>query len=156
MKKDTILTQQFLIITDQKIASENINKKIKNSKTVGIYSTTDAEFGAVECEIHLKEEEKKETSSFYYITTNSLNHIKLNSLIKKIDTEASETGLIKVESKKIYFYPIVDEGKNHPKDWNKTFSFDVDNGVYKIFQFDFYIDGDQTRCDTMFSVKGPK
>ena len=118
LSKTTTLQQQFLLVGDNEIISKSENQKkiknskfliqgdIKNTKLTSIYSTHDAEFGAVECNIYTNSKGKKKPSNFYYIPTNSLNHIKIESLINKIDIEGSKTGEIKIETGKISFHPL--------------------------------------------------
>ena len=188
LSKTTTLQQQFLLVGDNEIISKSENlKKIKNSKFLiqgdikntqltSIYSTHDAEFGAVECNIYTNSKGKKKPSNFYYIPTNSLNHIKIESLINKIDIEGSKTGEIKIETGKISFHPLGNTenkdsgyiGKRNNltekkvkenldkafKKWNNSFIYDVEKGSYEIFLFDFYYDGSEINSnDTMFSVK---
>ena len=189
LKKTTILEQQFLVVGDKKVISKNVNqkkikrypkdsfsfRKIKNIKIVSIYSTQEVEFGAVECSIYPKGKKKEKPTTFYYITTNSLNHIKLETLFKEIDNYGVKTGEIKIETGKICFQPL-GPSKNKRNDinksgtldkkveenlikefkkWNNTFVYDAENGIYEIFQYDFNIkeDPNLNNYETMFSVK---
>ena len=152
-------------------------KDIKNTKLTSIYSTHDVEFGSIECTIYPKVKGKKKPSAFYYIPTNSLHNIKIENLLKEIDVNGAKTGDIKIETRKICFHALgktenknsgyigesggisdkkVNEAaKKEFKKWNNSFIYDVENGTYEIFQFDFIYEGDSDidNYDTMFSVK---
>ena len=189
LNKSTTLQQQFLLVGDTGVISKSENQKqiresqyltqggIKNTQLASIYSTNDAEYGSVDCNIYTNSKGKIKPTSFYYIPTNSLNYIKVDELIKKIDAEGSKTGEIIVDTGKISFQPLgntenKDSGyigvRSNIKDkkvkenldksfkkWNNTFIFDVEKGNYQSFLFDFkYSDEpDVENYDTMFSIK---
>ena len=191
LSKSTIHARQLeeiqLIVGDYEILSKNINqnyirkypkifskiKNIKNTVIAHIYSAQSIELGdTVPCNIYHNKIDKKKPISFYYIPQNSLHHIKIDKLIKKIDSYSTITGKIKITSGKICFHVL---GKTQNKDsghigkqtkfiksmsktfkkWNNSFTFAVDKGTYQISEFDFhYNDTSENKClDTMFSVK---
>ena len=176
-----------LLIGDYKILSKSVNQKnirkypkiflkiknIKNTVISHIYSAQSIELGdTVPCNIYHNKIGKKKPTNFYYIPKNSLNHIKLNNLIKKIDSDSTVTGDIKIASGKICFHVlrktqnkdsghigketkfVKSMGKTFKK-WNNSFTFAVDKGTYQISEYDFsYEDPSELKClDTMFSVK---
>ena len=188
--KSTILQNRFLIVGDSKIISKSENQKkirnyhkdilatkdIANTKLTAVYSTHEIEYGSINCDIYINSKEKKKPTRFYYITGNSLNHTKVESLIKDIDNAGQQTGEIKIESGKICFHALGNtenkdsgyigeqsKGKDKKveanlrkefKKWNNSFTFGVPNGTYEIFQHDFYYEEyDTERYDTMFCVK---
>ena len=171
LSKSTTHQNRFLIVGDSKIISKPENQKkirnypkdisaikdIDNTKLTAIYSTSGIEFGGDECDIYINSNEKKKPTRFYYITDNSLNHTKVDSLITDIDNTGKKTGEVKIESGKICFHAL---GNTENKDsgyiaeWNNSFIFNVSNGIYEVFQFDFiYKENEIENCDTMFSVK---
>ena len=154
-------------------AEPKSTKKIKNTKITHIYSAQSIELGdTVPCNVYHSKIGKKKPTNFYYIPQNSLHHIKIEKLIKKIDSESTKTGEIKITSGKICFHAL---GKTQNKDsghigrqtkfidslsksfkkWNNSFTFAVEKGIYEIFEYDFrYNDDAELKCmDTMFSVK---
>ena len=186
--KSTTLQKQFLIVGDRKIISKpEIQKKIRPGnilelkdlvkiKLTSVYSTLEAEYGSVGCSIYVNVKEKKKPTRFYYITSNSLEHTEVESLITDIDNAGQRTGKIKISSGKICFHAlgktenkdsgyIGESSKNEDKKveanlkkefkkWNNSFTFDVSNGTYEIFQHDFhYKEFDIEQYDTMFCVK---
>ena len=67
---------------------------------------------------------------------------------------------VKIESGKICFHAL---GNTENKDsgyiaeWNNSFIFNVSNGIYEVFHFDFiYEENEIEERDTMFSVKKNK
>ena len=190
LNKSTTHQNHTLVVGDVKIISKSENQKkirnypknileikdIENTKLTAIYSTCEVEFGSINCNIYSDKNSKKKPTKFYYITTNSLDHTKLDELITEIDDLGNKTGEIKIETGKIYFHALgntedkdcgyigessekkdkkVEENlKKEFKKWNNSFIFNVPNGIYKIFQHDFIYNEDETEhYDTMFSVK---
>ena len=189
LSKSTTLQNRFLIVGDSRIISKPENQKLirnsnvlpempdtANTKVAAIYSSHEIEFGSINCSIYIDSKEKKKPTSFYYITSNSLNHTEVESLITDINNAAQKTGKIKVVSGKICFHVLGNtENKNSGyigvsskikdkkveanvrktfKKWNNSFTFNVPNGTYEIFQHDFhYEEFDFEHHDTMFSVK---
>ena len=106
---------------------------------------------------------KKKPKNFYYIPLNSLKHIKVDDLIKKIDNESSKTGDVKISTGKISFNALVDTGYKHhliknqktqKNEWNNSFTYKVDNGIYDVYSYDFEYEGPEVEnYDTMFSIK---
>ena len=191
LSKSTVHENQLkeiqLIAGDNEILSKTVNqniirkypkifikiKKIKNTKITHIYSAQSIELGdTVPCNVYHSKIGKKKPTNFYYIPQNSLHHIKIEKLIKKIDSESTKTGEIKITSGKICFHAL---GKTQNKDsghigrqtkfidslsksfkkWNNSFTFAVEKGIYEIFEYDFHYNDDaELKClDTMFSVK---
>ena len=177
LSKSTILQNQFLIIGDYQVISKPSNIKkislgeknlinlrdIKNTKLASVYSTHDADFGTVLCGVYLDDKEKKKPKNFYYVPLNSLKHIKINDLIKKIDNESSKTGDVKITTGEISFNALLDPGYKHhllknqktqKNEWNNSFTYKVDNGIYDVYSYDFEYEGPEVEnFDTMFSVK---
>ena len=177
LSKSTIHQHQFLIIGDDEIINKSSNLKIiskgttnllnigkiKNTKLTAIYSTHDADFGTVLCGVYLEDKEKKKPKNFYYIPLNYLKHIKVDDLIKKIDNESSKTGDVKISTGKISFNALVDTGYKHhliknqktqKNEWNNSFTYKVDNGIYDVYSYDFEYEGPEVEnYDTMFSIK---
>ena len=192
LSKSTKLQNRFLIVGDSKIISKPENQKlIRNSKVIpgmpdtvntkvtAVYSSYEIEYGGINCDIYINSKEKKKPTRFYYITSNSLHHTEVESLITEIDNAGQQTGKIKVVSGKICFHALGNtENKNSGyigetskiknkkveanvkktfKKWNNSFTFNVPNGTYEIFQHDFhYEEFDFEHHDTMFSVKKSK
>jgi len=146
-----------------------------STKVTAVYSTYEIEYGSTNCDIYINSKEKKPTR-FYYLTRNSLYHTEVESLITDIDNAGHKTGKIKITSGKICFHALGNtENKNSGyigksskksnkkvevnlrkefKKWNNSFTFDVSNGIYEVFQHDFeYEEFDVEHHDTMFSVK---
>ena len=189
LSKSTTLQNRFLIVGDSKIISKPENqKKIRNSinipempdtantKVTVVYSSYEIEYGSINCDIYINSKEKKKPTRFYYITSNSLNHTEVESLITDIDNLGQKTGKIKITSGKICFHALGNtENKNSGyigksskmsdkkveanlrkefKKWNNSFTFDVSNGTYEVFQHDFhYEEFDFEHRDTMFCIK---
>ena len=170
LSKSTTLQNRFLIVGDSKIISKPENQKMirnskhtpempdtENAKVTAVYSSYEIEYGSINCDIYINSKEKKKPTRFYYITSNSLHHTKVESLITDIDNVGQQTGEIKIESGKICFHAL---GNTENKDsgyiaeWNNSFIFNVSNGIYEVFHFDFiYEENEIKECDTMFSVK---
>ena len=189
LSKSTTLQNRFLIVGDSKIISKPENQKmIRNSINIpegpvtantgvtAVYSSYEIEYGSINCDIYINSKEKKKPTRFYYITSNSLNHTEVESLITDINNAAQKTGKIKIVSGKICFHVLGNtENKNSGyigvaskiknkkveanvrktfKKWNNSFTFNVPNGNYEIFQHDFhYEEFAFEHHDTMFSVK---
>ena len=189
LSKSTTLQNRFLIVGDSKIISKPENQKMirnskhtpempdtENAKVTAVYSSYEIEYGSINCDIYINSKEKKKPTRFYYITSNSLHHTKVESLITDIDNVGQQTGEIKIESGKICFHALgntenKDSGyigeqskekdkkvksnlKKEFKKWNNSFTYDVPNGIYEIFQHDFYYEEyDFEHSDTMFCVK---
>ena len=176
-----------LIVGDYEILSKNINQKnirkypkifskiknIKNTIISHIYSAQSIELGdTVPCNIYHDKTVKKKPTNFYYIPQNSLYHIKIDKLIKEIDSGSTIAGEIKITAGKICFHVLGNTqnkesghiGKQTKfiksmsksfKKWNNSFTFFVERGTYQVSEFDFlYNDTSESKClDTMFSVK---
>ena len=190
LNKSTTHQNHTLVVGDAKVISKSDNQKkirnypkdileikdMENTKLTAIYSTREVEFGSVNCNIYSDKNSKKKSTKFYYITTNSLEHTKLDDLINEIDEMGGKTGEIKIDTGKICFHAL---GNTENKDsgyigetskskdkkveanvrkefrkWNNSFTFDAMNGTYQILQHDFIYDEDETeQYDTMFCVK---
>ena len=153
-------------------------RDIENTKLTAIYSTSDVEFGSISCNIFTDKNIKKKPNKFYYIPKNSLENSNIEDLISEIDDMGNKTGEIIIKTGKIYFHVLgntenKDSGfigksskikdkkiqaniKKEFKKWNNSFIFDVSNGTYEIFQYDFIYEEpehESEHYDTMFSVK---
>ena len=189
LSKSTTLQNRFLIVGDSKIISKPENQKMirnsinipqgpvtANTAVTAVYSSHEVEYGSINCDIYINSKEKKKPTRFYYITSNSLNHIEVESLITDIDNLGQKTGKFKITSGKICFHALGNtENKNSGyigksskmsdkkveanlrkefKKWNNSFTFDVSNGTYEVFQHDFhYEEFDFEHHDTMFCIK---
>ena len=151
-------------------------KSIENSKLASIYSTRDIEFGSISCNIYINSKIKNKLTRFHYIPINSLSNIELETLIADIDEGGQKTGEVKITTGKISFQVLgntenKDSGfigkasniknkkilaniKKEFKKWNNSFTFNVSNGTYEIYQHDFIYQKDgNEEYDTMFSVE---
>ena len=189
LSKSTTLQNRFLIVGDSKIISKPENQKMirnsinipqgpvtANTAVTAVYSSHEVEYGSINCDIYINSKEKKKPTRFYYITSNSLNHTEVESLITDIDNLGQKTGKFKITSGKICFHALGNtENKNSGyigksskksdkkveanlrkefKKWNNSFTFDVSNGTYEVFQHDFhYEEFDFEHHDTMFCIK---
>ena len=172
LSNSTIHQSESLIIGDNEILSKKSNlkkifegyflnvKDVKNIELASINSSHDEEFGAIVSGIYVDQKEKKKPKDFYYVTLNSLKHIKIDNLISKINKDGNKNGAVKITSGKICFLATEDSGYKHVRlknqktsknEWNNSFTYNVENGVYEIYSYMYeYGDGDY---DSMFSVK---
>ena len=175
LSNSTIHQNETLIIGDNKILTKKSNLKkifdgyfinvrdIKDVKLATIDSSHDSEFGVCLSGVYVEEKEKKKPKNFYYIPFNSLKHIEVDNLIKKIDKDGKKTGKVKITSGTICFKATMDSGYKHSqlknkktqkKEWNNSFTYKVDNGVFEIYAYYFdYERSESVNYDTMFAVK---
>ncbi|MDC1212432.1 hypothetical protein N8016_01400 [Pelagibacteraceae bacterium] len=164
MKKITTATldNPWLLISNKKQSLKKIGltelftnkKKIINSRTVSIRSNDQVEFGHVEFNIYYKKNKGEKPSTFYFLTTNALDFIDAEKLIKTTKESWNNIGQIKIEKEKIVYQSLSKtKKKDIPKDWNKTLELKAENGIYEFFTFDYYCEDAYEKCDTMFVIK---